>query len=342
MQQATLQPVQFPGVQADRACTDERDGRIYVPLPLKDLHLYGQTDFDIYLQYSNHRFVRYRDWQTPFTRKDCERLLKNNVSTVYILQEDRDTYCEFVERNLGMLARDQTIPFEQRSKIVYDAAKFRVYKILEDPRSGNNIEKSHDLVANMVEYLLSDRMALFSVLKLLSYDYYTYTHSVNVATFSIALARALGVSEKQQLHDIGLGALLHDIGKSQISECILNKPGPLSDEEWAVMKQHPLFGLEMVKDKPSIVETSQQVIFQHHEKCDGSGYPCGLLRAEIADYAKIAAVSDVYDALTTKRCYRDAMAPYPALQLMRNQMAGHFEDEVFRRMILMLHGDLSG
>ena len=330
------------GEQRGQVVTGRQKAKAYAPISLEDVHLYGGTDFTVYLhQPSEDRYVLYRDASIDFTEEDRLKLLKNKIRTVYVRTEDLDAYCEYVERNLDKVVHDTSISHEKRSAIVYDTAKYRIQKILEDPRSGKNVEKSQALVSNMVSYLTSDKMALFSVLNIVSYDYYTYTHSVNVATFAITLARASGIENHRELRLIGVGALLHDIGKSQISECIINKAGPLSDEEWVIMKKHPLIGAEMLSDKPSIQQASRDVVLQHHEKCNGLGYPFGLTKPEIADYAKIAAVTDVYDALTTKRCYKEAMPTFPALQIMKDKMNGHFDEDVFRRMVLMLHGDYS-
>jgi HD-GYP domain-containing protein (c-di-GMP phosphodiesterase class II) len=327
------------GRDEDHYTNGNNNGPSYTEIELRSMKLSEPTDFPIYIfNGSSENYVLYKKADTPFTDDDREKLMKKEIDYVYVRHEDVERYLAYVESQLHKIIRDPNIPYEKRSEIFYDTAKFRVRKILEAPRSGESIKQSKEIVTNMVDYLLDNEMALTTVLDILSYDYYTYTHSVNVSTFAISLAYAVGIEDTELLHNIGVGALLHDVWKSGISQCILNKPGLLNNTEWKIIKEHPLLGEEILRDKPQISRASREIVLQHHEKCNGQGYPYGLRDPQIADTAKIAAVCDVFDALTTRRCYKDALETFPALNIMKSEMPGHFDEGVFHHMVFMLGG----
>ena len=189
-------------------------------------------------------------------------------------------------------------------------------------------------VESLVEQILLSKEIMCQMALIKAHDNYTVTHSINVAIFSVFLGSFLSWT-KEDLIQIGIGALLHDIGKARIPTMILNKPGSLDYHEFAVIKQHPLLGFEELKDIPEISEMAISVVRDHHERCDGSGYPRGSLSKDISQAAKIAAIADVYDALTTDRAYREALMPHQVLEfLMVNGSMGHLDPKLIK---LFLH-----
>jgi putative nucleotidyltransferase with HDIG domain len=168
---------------------------------------------------------------------------------------------------------------------------------------------------DMAGSVLRNADALISLTQIKGFDEYTYTHSVNVGILMTSLAKEMGY-EGETLVEIGMGGLLHDIGKMKVPESILNKPGKLTDGEFAVIKRHPEFGLEMVSGKSSFPDICRKVIGQHHERFNGKGYPLGLSGVRIHEVSLIAAVADVYDALTSDRVYKEAWTPQKALAVI--------------------------
>lgn len=175
---------------------------------------------------------------------------------------------------------------------------------------GKEFGKAIDMV---LEDLESNKDALIMVSNIHTTDTYLFNHSLNVTIYTLILAIANGYSG-EKLRTIGLGTILHDIGKMYIPLDILNKPGKLTDEEFAEMKKHTTYGFEMLKDEPNIPLLAAHCAFQHHERLDGSGYPRGLKQDEIHEFAKMIAIADSYDAMTTNRVYRKAMQPSDALE----------------------------
>jgi len=165
-------------------------------------------------------------------------------------------------------------------------------------------------------------------------DYYTFTHCIHVSVFCVGLAKVFNIRKHDEIYQLGLGALMHDVGKIKVDPKILNKPGKLTPEEFNEIKKHPRYGYEMLKE--SLPAASLDIVLHHHEKFNGMGYPDGLSKANISMNAKIACIADVYDALTTNRCYAKARNPFEAITTMKNEMIGQFEEEKFLAFIRML------
>ncbi len=287
----------------------------FLPIYLDSLLVDTILDFDLYLKVGRE-IMLYRSKRLPFSEESRQKLLDNNVHILFVGSDSRKAYQQYIETNLGDIIQDPTIEEEKKAGIIYDTSKALVKDVLANPELGENIQRSKDMVANQVGYILKGRQAFLNLMKITSFDYYTYTHSVNVCTFAVALAHQIGLSDRKALHDLGLGALLHDVGKSRISERILNKKAPLNRAEISIVRKHPTWGMEILNETDILNDDAYYPVIQHHERLDGSGYPNELGEKEIHPYGKIIAVCDVFDALTTRRVYQDALATYNALKTM--------------------------
>jgi HD-GYP domain-containing protein (c-di-GMP phosphodiesterase class II) len=167
----------------------------------------------------------------------------------------------------------------------------------------------------IIDDLSSHKDAMIMLTNMSVTDNYLYQHSLNVCIYTTMLAMALGYS-RDELMTIGLGSLLHDIGKTQIPSGILKKKGDLTDHEFEIIKRHAEFGFQLLKDEPNIPLLAAHCALQHHERLDGSGYPRGIKGNEIHKYARLIGITDSYDAMTTHRAYRSAMLPHQALEIL--------------------------
>ncbi len=181
------------------------------------------------------------------------------------------------------------------------------------------------VVQSITQALDRNRSMLLGMMRLKKSDSYTYFHSVAVGTLMINFARELGLPE-EDVRMMGLGGLFHDIGKIRIAKTVLNKPGKLSAEEWDEMRRHPEMGHALLLDG-EVPPTALDVCLHHHEKVDGSGYPFGLAGDQISLAARMGAICDVYDALTSERPYKAACAPVAAVAAMAS-WAGHFDPDL--------------
>lgn len=202
-----------------------------------------------------------------------------------------------------------------------------------------NLKKAKRIMETIVDQLLEEEQLLLSMTAIKNYDEYTYHHSVNVSIFSIALGQRLGL-RKKMLTELGLVALFHDIGKIEIPEEILNKPSAFTDDEWRIVKRHPIWGLRAILKLRELDNTtirSSIVAFEHHMNYDFSGYPKVKKYAELDLYSRIVSIADQYDAMTSSRVYsRIAIAPDKALSIMMEGAGKYLDPLLFKFFINMV------
>ena len=215
---------------------------------------------------------------------------------------------------------------------IFAQGKPRVLAMFNEARMGQRLDLSFtlDLVEQIAGSIAREPSALLSVARLKNHDDYTYLHSMAVCGLMISLGKKLGL-EADQLRRVGMAGLLHDVGKAAVPLAILNKPGKLSDDEFAVMREHPIVGAQMLMDADAGYDLLD-VALHHHEKFDGSGYPHGLRGEEITLYARMSSVCDVYDALTSHRPYRKGWTPAEAMHNMLS-WRGHFDPAVLHSFV---------
>jgi putative nucleotidyltransferase with HDIG domain len=187
------------------------------------------------------------------------------------------------------------------------------------------------LVEDISQSVMRHQSALISLARLKTSDEYTYMHSVAVCALMIALARQMGLNA-EQVREAGMAGLLHDLGKMVIPLSILNKPGKLTDAEFAVVRGHPEAGARLLQQGGGLMATVIDVCLHHHEKVDGSGYPHRLLGDAISLFARMGAVCDVYDAVTSNRAYNRGWNPAEAIRKMA-EWKGHFDTQVFKAFV---------
>lgn len=234
---------------------------------------------------------------------------------------------------LGSLAATPMVDEVRNARKLCLESKQAVQAMFEEARLGKAVhpEAALPLVQKISDSLMRNSQALISVARLKSADDYTYLHSVAVCAMMVALSRQLGLSEEQTMQ-AGLGGLLHDLGKACMPLEILNKPGALTSDEYQVVKQHPGDGHSMLQEAGFKDPSTLDVILHHHEKVDGSGYPNGLSGDQIGLLPRMAAVCDVYDAITSNRPYKAGWDPAESLRRM-GSWKGHFDEPILRAFI---------
>ena len=192
--------------------------------------------------------------------------------------------------------------------------------IFSNTETENCVNAANSITSDLLKAITENDAVAVDVSKLKVSDEYTFKHSVDVATMSMIIAKQHGMTEKA-IYELGIAGLLHDIGKSKIPSEILNKPGRLTEEEFALMKQHTLLGYEMLKDG-TLPEYILKGVLQHHEKLDGTGYPYGVCGDEINDFARVISIADIYDALVTVRSYKEAFSQRDAVEMIMSMTEG--------------------
>ncbi len=298
-------------------------------------------------------------WRNSFVitdPKDVERILASNITEVWIdsskgldiaagetaVSEEESEARVDAELSRAAEAQRETAPvpaaeeFARAAKICAQS-KLAVTSMFQEARMGKAVDTANaqKLVEEINDSVSRNPGALISLARLKTADDYTYMHSVAVCALMIALSKQLGLSE-QETRRAGIAGLLHDLGKALMPMEVLNKPGKLTDEEFAIIKKHPAEGHRLLLGNSGADEMMLDVVLHHHEKIDGTGYPKGLKGEEISLFAKMGAVCDVYDAITSNRPYKAGWPPSESLRKMAEWAKGHFDQRVFQAFVKSL------
>ncbi|MFQ5428220.1 MAG: HD-GYP domain-containing protein [Thermodesulfobacteriota bacterium] len=218
---------------------------------------------------------------------------------------------------------------------VYNGALEAVINAMDEVRLGKIPSSGpvNKVTDDLTESVLEDRDAMIGLAMIKNYDNYLFNHSVNVAILSVSLAGAIGLS-RDQVHNIGVGAILHDIGKTGVAEQIIRKPGGLSSEEWQKIREHPQIGADIIKRMDGMDEVVSNIVYEHHIKYDETGYP--EEHGELNPLSQIVTICDAYDALTTLRVYQKPHNPSEALKIMTNFSGKNFHPDYLKTFTEMI------
>ena len=292
-------------------------------------------DFDVYL-YLGNQYVLYAKKDQKYTSNLKEKLKDKDITKIYILTQQRPDFENYVERNFAKILNDRDASIETRSALFYDTTIKNVKKFFQKNKLQVNnefVERLDNLVRSSIDFLSQDE-AIQNIGNLLSHDYKTYSHCMQVYTLSLALINKYDFSDDDKVK-LGIGALLHDMGKIKVPSSILNKPGKLNNEEWAYVKHHPVLGIGCCTKVNLSHEIINCILF-HHEKCDGSGYPVGLKKQDIPTPVRILSICDIYDAITSNRPYAARETPQDALQIMNDEMGKGLDRSLFKGFVYLL------
>ncbi|MDD5712601.1 MAG: DUF3391 domain-containing protein [Smithellaceae bacterium] len=240
-----------------------------------------------------------------------------------------------VPEELEASATNRKITAREKAELVHAYSVIMIERLMGDP-TGANIGAAKKGIEALVDLILTEKETAAHLLRLTSQDYNTYVHSVNVGIMGISLAKALFRGTiGHNMHNLGAGFFFHDLGKVKVDGTIVNKSGQLAPDEMLQMKLHPAFGYQILRDAGQLTEESKIIVLQHHERKNGTGYPCGLRGDEIHVYGKICSIVDIFDALSSERPYKPRLAPLQALKLMREGMTAHFERQLLERFVLL-------
>jgi putative nucleotidyltransferase with HDIG domain len=241
--------------------------------------------------------------------------ITNTLTEEKINQEVQNEFTRMIESKVNI--RDTVSIQEElvKAKEIKKEALQTVQNLMEDIKFGRQIrmEKVNRIVERMIESIFRNKDALTSLNRIKKIDEYTFLHSVSVGALMITFGRHLGF-DYQLIKELGIGGLLHDIGKIKVPLEILTKADKLTEEEFTRAKEHVKYGQIILEQTPGIYEASIYVVIQHHERLDGRGYPDRLKKEEISRYGQMAAIVDVYDAMTSKRCYQKQFHPTETLR----------------------------
>jgi len=309
----------------------------------------GMFVHDLNCGWLQHPFLRNRF--KVHTDEDIQKFSQYGIREVYIdtllgldvadAQTEEEVKAEVHEKMVQVVEahpiRPHPRPMREELTVarqVHHEANQAVHTIMSDIRVGKQIEveQVNPVVERITESILRNRDALISLGRIKQKDTYTFQHSVNVCALLVSFCNAMEF-DAVVIREIGLGGLLHDIGKMKVPLSILNKPGSLSEKEFEVMKAHVTLGQEILQETPNIPESAIIVAGQHHERYDGTGYPGQLKYDQISVFGQMASIVDVYDALTSNRIYHTGEEPTGVLRKLYEWSKFHFDQELVQRFI---------
>lgn len=297
-------------------------------------------EFDIFINSSGNeardRFVKVSATGTAHSREEL-RDMKKKYHQLYVPELQRDLY-------LKSLVKSEKFTDVKKTEVIKDSAIKHLNRLFDKNKEFTNevlteaIEGCRDSIENMIDviqdYDVTDVQNLIANLSF--HDFYTYDHSINVAMYSIVTYRAIKPkASREELLEAGLGGLLHDLGKTKIPTHIINNPGNLSDEDFEQIKKHPDYGIELLDEhnccniKDLDFGAIRRVVHEHHENYNGSGYPAKVKGEDIHLMARVTAIADFYDAITTKRSYHEVLSTEDALQVMQRSVGRKIDPGIF-------------
>ena len=295
--------------------------------------------FDIYYKsegYGETRFVKFAS-KDPAHRAKVRQLLESDelMEDLYIHEDDMVRYFENATNTLRSFVDDPKISVEKKLAKVYDVSKDTTQQFFEVNANPEILRVSGQVVELMDNCLSQKGFGFYGLSKIVSKDYYTYTHSINVGLYCMTFGLKVGLLPAE-VQELGLGGMLHDVGKAKIPHKIIRKDGKLTTEEFENMKTHTKLGEDIIRELGCYGTKVIEMVGQHHEKFNGGGYHQGLEKDDIPYFAKICKITDVYDALTTRRSYKKALPPITALTLMKKEMFEEFDPKLLLMFISMM------
>lgn len=258
------------------------------------------------------------------TELHIETMENMGIAGVYICEEEEEEekrdHLSKVEISKDIEEKYEQVKVEDPVKVkLSESVRKRVAEgvqyLYQDTESSDFTSATKSITEDLMKAITDNDAIVVDISALKISDEYTFKHSVDVATMAMIVGKKYGFSQ-QQIYEIGISGLLHDIGKAQISTEVLNKAGKLTEKEFALMKQHSLMGYRILMNKEELSDEIKLGVLQHHEKINGSGYPMGVSGDKICQFAKIIAVADIYDALVTERPYKKPYSPRGAVEMI--------------------------
>lgn len=302
----------------------------FIPVSIATLSISKVADFRLFIRRRpDDPFQLYRDRDYPIRPSDLEKLFNDGVKNLYVTLDDHERYQTYLRENFVAVLNDDRLPGSERCDCLNEVVRCTLAEAFASGDHDQTVATAKDLAFQTVDMISRGDVTASELLNVMDHDYHTFTHSANVSYYCVLLARELGISSPDELSQIATGAILHDLGKLSIPEAILKKPGKLEDKEFHEIKRHPSEGFLLLSKRDDLNFAQLMMVYQHHERIDGSGYPVGVSGSDIHPWAQICAVADVYEALTSNRPYRPGMPAETAMEIVDRGSGAHVNEEMW-------------
>ncbi len=295
---------------------------MYVDIPITTLLPETQLPFHIYTRIGGEP-VLFTGPGGVFSREQRTTLMQEGHSRVFVPEPEQELYFAYLAENIGRLLEEPAANPGEKLGRQYQTGVVVCRRVLSHPDSPSSEHMAREVVDSSVNMVEQSREALANFIRILTISPDLYAHSMHVCFYGLALVHATGLDSRSQVAGLGIGLLLHDIGKLKLPKALLEKESPLTEKEWQQARRHPELGLEMVQGIPWVGDIARDVIRNHHRHTDGGGYPAD--DAELSKYARIAALVNHFDSRSCHRPYRQAELPFEVLKNMIRDGKGLFD-----------------
>lgn len=309
---------------------------VFRPIPVDVILIDERSVVDLYIRHED-RLVPFLGKGGVFTRDHLLELNRFGLDRMFIRGSEACAFEDYVSCHSGRIITDPTVPSRVKAATFYVSSMNALRKAFDDP-DAQMLEEIRQSLKPMLKSIMKNEVLLSDLFSITEHDFSTYTHSVNVGIYATSLAvqfyrgdSSVGMAELERL---SYGFFLHDIGKSRVPLDILRKRGTLTDDEWTIMKKHPEWGYTILMETGNLTDEAAYISMQHHERPDGGGYPLGM--HDIHPCARICAMADIFDALTSARPYKPPMKPFNALEIMKKDVFTEFDNSLLTTFIRML------
>lgn len=278
----------------------------------------------------------YRGGHLPITTADLENLRGRGITRLYVASDEYAEYQKYLRENLESMLGDESVPPVRRAGCLNEVVRDVLGDVFRRGNLENRLYEINELGKKVVRTVCRDDIVFSELRAVLYHDYHTFTHSANVAVYSVLLSQEIGIRDRAELTAIAVGGLLHDAGKLDIPTSILTKPGRLDEREMTVMRTHPTLGFRKLCHRADLSRGQLMMIYQHHEHVDGTGYPVRCAARELHDWGRVCAITDVFEALTSHRPYRPALNVDTACRVMQERSGAAFDEELLKCWLRIL------
>lgn len=303
----------------------------YTPIPVALLSADEVPAVDLYrTDAETGRLRLYRAADVPMQPEDLQRLMHAKINWLYASDIDHDQMQRFIRRKLDLLVRDETLSLRDRFSKLNQVVEGLLASAFESDDTDEVMRSAGSISAMAVRLLCRDEMSAGDLISLLHHDYQTVTHSLNVSYMMVSLAREVQLVEEEELAAVAAAGILHDIGKLSVSQRILTKTDRLQRREQRVAQKHPALGFRRLAKRTDVSFAQLMVIYQHHERTNGKGYPVSAVGDEIHPWARLCSVVNVFESLISNRPYRGRYSLTEALSMMDQHLSDGLDQEMYK------------
>jgi HD-GYP domain-containing protein (c-di-GMP phosphodiesterase class II) len=301
----------------------------YMPVQVEMLQRLTQSPVDLYIQYeSDCEPVLYYRAACPLEAEQASRLSESGVRQVFVRMDEFHRFASHLLETVDARVGREAVPAAERFAVLQLAMAVEIEHAARLVDCGPYISVADKLGRELTSLMVNNHVLPRDLFRLARHDFLTFTHITNVASYGVILAERLGLCDDSQFEPLAKAAILHDIGKRFIPASILQKPAKLDPEERALIETHPQRGYEELCDREDMTHEQLMMVYQHHERFDGKGYPVGSQGEEIHPWARMLAVVDVFDAMTGVRPYRRPATAADAMSYICKSAGTHFDPEM--------------